>query len=194
MVNIFIQRKQHDAQAERLFSPLVPYVVSFAIFYLCMLVLLFLNVLPTGYASFTAMQPALLFAAVFYWSIFYPTILPFWAVFILGMCFDLIVGLPAGGTAFLLLGAQWLMRTQQRFLLGQPFFTLWLAFGLICYAFLFAQWAVFSLFTWNMTPLLPVVLNCLLTILLFPFIVVAFHKLRNLLFVLQKRQQDAGTA
>jgi len=64
----------------------------------------------------------------------------------------------------------------------------------MCYAFLFAQWAVFSLFTWSMTPLLPVVLSCLLTIMLFPFIVVAFHKLRSLLFVLQKRQQDARTA
>jgi len=194
MVNIFIQRKQHDAEAERLFSPMLPYFVSFAVFYLCMSVLLFLNVLPTGYASFTGVQPALLFAAVFYWSIFFPAILPFWAVFSLGLCFDLVVGLPAGGTAFLLLAAQWLMRTQQRFLLGQSFFTLWLAFGLMCYVFLFAQWAVFSLFTWSMIPLLPVVFNCLLTILLFPFIVVAFHKLRNLLFVLQKRQQDARTA
>ncbi len=191
-MNIFLQRKQHDADAERFF-PALPLFLSYLVFYAVLLLLFFLNILPTGYASFTGLQPAFLFAAVFYWSIFYPALLPFWLVFSLGFGFDLLVGLPAGGTALILLSAQWLLRTQQRFLLGQGFWALWLCFALLCYVALFAQWALFSLFSWHVMPLLPVVVNSILTIALFPFTVVVFHRIRALILNARNRQQEAGS-
>jgi len=192
MINIFIQRKQHDADAERWF-PQWPAVLARICLYVSFAGLFFLNILPTGYASFTGLQPAFLFMIVFYWSIFYPPALPFWLVFVLGICFDLLTGFPVGGTAFVLLNVQWLLREQRRFLHGQPFFVLWLSFALLCYAVLFMQWSIFSLFSWHVMPLIPVITNTLLTISLFPFIVILFHNLRKMLLAVSEHVQQQDT-
>ncbi len=192
MINIFLQRKQHDADAERWF-PRLPYFVARFVLYLSFAGLFFLNVLPTGYASFTGVQPAFMFMMVFYWAVFYPSALPFWVTFIMGVCFDLISGFPVGGTAFLLLGSQWWLREQRRFLYGQPFFVIWLGFSLMCYAMLFMQWGIISLFTWHVMPLIPVVTNTLLTITLFPFIVILFHRLRKALRAFSNDAKSSDT-
>ncbi len=179
-MNIFIYRKKILEDAERHFTSW-PYIMPYVLLYTMIISLFILSVLPTGYVSFSDLQPSFLMITVFYLSMFLPATLPYTVVFILGVLFDLIMGFPMAITALLLVSVQLIVQTQRRFLLGQPFIVLWLSFALICAAGFIIQWAVFCLFFWKVMLFQPILINASLTILLFPFLVVCFHKIRNMI-------------
>ncbi len=148
--------------------------------HLLLLALLLMNItalplLPTG-----AVKPQFVLMAVYYWAIYRPTLLPPVFCFMIGLVMDVLSGMPPGINALILVMTQWLVRDQRRFMMGQPYSTIWAVFGLVCILALGIQWALYGLVHMHWSPLLPVFSGGLLSMLLFPFItllLVAAHRM-----------------
>lgn len=134
---------------------------------LLLLMLLNLMALPVPYAG--SVKPMLVLMAVYYWAIYRPNLMPPWLCFAVGLVMDILTYMPPGLHAFLLVAVQWLVRDQRRFLMGQPYITIWAMFGLVLSATALTEWALFGLLN-DWPPLLPVVATVLLSLFLFPFV------------------------
>ncbi len=137
---------------------------------LLLLVLLLLNVvnlpfLPTGVA-----KPLFVLMAVYYWAIYRPTLIPPYYCFSIGLLIDVLTGAPPGITALVLVLTQWIVQDQRRFLMGQPYSTIWAVFGLVCAISIFVQWTLHGLIQFHWSPILPVLSEALVSMLLFPFV------------------------
>ena len=114
------------------------------------------------------LRPSLILIAVYYWSIYRPTLLPPLIIFCLGIITDFLSGLPTGLSAFLLLGIQWLVSNQRRFLMGQPFGMLWLGFGIVCCIAHFLFWGIIGALRLHWSDPMPVIGQTALSIMIFP--------------------------
>lgn len=120
-----------------------------------------------GIAHIVEVKPCFILMAVYYWSIFRPTILPPPSVFAIGLVIDVLSGLPVGLNAAILVAAQWIVWGQRRYLASQSFVVLWTGFALVCCAAALAQWGLFGLTRMAWLPLAPVAVSCGIGILLF---------------------------
>lgn len=73
---------------------------------------------------------------LFTWSLIRPELMPGALVFAVGILSDIVIGTPLGVHALGLLGIQILVRFQQRFLLTQNFFLIWVNFALLSMLFI----------------------------------------------------------
>lgn len=136
---------------------------------LLLFVLLALNLmtLPIPYAG--SVKPMLVMMAVYYWSIYRPTLVPPWLCFCVGLLMDILSGMPPGLNAFILVALQWLVRDQRRFLMGQPYITIWAVFGFVMTTTALIEWVLFGIaFGW--APIIPVAAAVLLSLFLFPLV------------------------
>ena len=115
-------------------------------------------------------RPHFLLAAVFYWAVYRPTLLPPWYVFVLGLLMDTLSGLPLGLNALILVAVHWVVRMQRLYLMGQSFLGLWIGFALTCFLSASAQWSLYALISRTLVPVGPSLASAGLTILLFPLI------------------------
>lgn len=115
-------------------------------------------------------RPHLLLAAIFYWSVYRPTLIPPWYVFVLGLLVDVLSGIPLGLNAFILVAVHWVVRTQRVYLMGQSFLGLWMGFAVTCFLSFSAQWSLFVLVTQSLVPAGPSLASAALTILVFPLV------------------------
>lgn len=113
--------------------------------------------------------------ALYYWSLYRPTLLPRWLVFVLGCLTDFIGGFPIGLHAVLYLLVQWIVSDQRKILMAQAFVMVWLGFAIVCSGFFGAQWVFFSLINWKLYTLGPTATAIIFGAALFPFISVILH-------------------
>ncbi len=125
-------------------------------------------------------MPHLVLLAIYYWSLFYPSLMPYWLIFLLGLLFDIIFGLPFGASSLQFLILSWITKSQRDTVMKQPFITMW---GISCLILIVAaliQWAVNSLYYKQLYQISDVLIQFMLTATIYPL----FHKLMNLLFKL----------
>lgn len=125
-------------------------------------------------------KPFFLLMAVYYWSIYRPTLMPVAYTFLLAIVMDLEGGLPVGLSALVLIGLQMIVQRQRLFLMGQPYITVWLGFGVVTLANMFALWAVTSLFYFKIMPIEPTLIAAAFSVILFPIaslILLGVHKI-----------------
>jgi rod shape-determining protein MreD len=115
-----------------------------------------------------SVMPPLAFIALFYWSAHRPDLFPPAAAFATGLLNDLVNGHPLGLTALLFTGAHQIIWRQRGLFAGHSFLMLWSGFALAATLFMFAEWLVMGLLAWQMAPLLPVLIQTVLAIVLFP--------------------------
>ena len=115
----------------------IPYVVLF--------LFLSLSLVNIPLPYFSAVRPDFVLMAVFYWSIYRPTLVPPVLCFTLGVLVDFLVGVPVGLHAFLFVSVHWLIRDQRRFLMGQPYIATWAVFSVVSLAAAFWYWGVAGL-------------------------------------------------
>ena len=151
-------------------------IIAYAL--LLFLFLLNLTALPIPYAGL--IKPHLVLMAVYYWSIFRPTLVPTWLCFVVGLLLDILSGMPTGLQAFILVLAQSLVRDQRKFLMAQPYISLWAIFGAVAAMAAGVQWLLFGLANEMQWPsLVPVGASVLVTLGLFPLVtmaLIATHK------------------
>ena len=106
-----------------------------------------LMLLPIGVPMWGKLAPPLMLAAVYYWSLTRPGLLPPGAAFALGVYQDLLTGAPLGSTSLVLVLVQWILRSQQRYLANRPFILLWAGFAPVALGAALIDWAVYAAFT-----------------------------------------------
>ncbi len=126
-------------------------------------------------------RPFFLLMAIYYWSVFRPTLVPPSAAFGMGLLVDFLSGLPGGLTAGLLVAVQWIVRGQRRYLMGQSYVVLWTGFAMVAFGTAAAQWAVFGLLRLSWPPVEPILAGAGLSVLLFPPVVVVLQRVHRLL-------------
>ncbi len=131
-----------------------------------LLTLLSVGVWPLPYLG--PVMPPLAFIALYYWSIHRPDLFPPSIAFILGALNDIINDLPMGVSAFLFTLAHQVIWRQRRFFAGHSFFMLWSGFALAAAVMMVAQWLLISLIGWKTIPFLPVLIQTVLAIVIFP--------------------------
>jgi rod shape-determining protein MreD len=104
------------------------------------LAVLLAGVIPLHIAALQAVSPALLVIVVFYWTLYRPDLLPAVAVFLIGSLQDILMGLPIGVSACVLIGVHAAVTTQRRFFPGRSFEVVWLGFAIVATAALIFGW------------------------------------------------------
>jgi rod shape-determining protein MreD len=113
-------------------------------------------------------MPPLAFMALYYWTTHRPDLFPSGIAFITGFLNDVINGLPMGISALLFLVAHYLILRHRRFFAGHSFLMLWSGFALASAGLMAAQWILTSLVGWRISPFLPVLIQTVLAIFVFP--------------------------
>ncbi|PJB71442.1 MAG: rod shape-determining protein MreD [Alphaproteobacteria bacterium CG_4_9_14_3_um_filter_47_13] len=158
---------------------LVPHLLLFG--------LLVLNVVALPFLPTAALKPQFVLMAVYYWAIYRPTLLPIFFCFIIGLVMDVLSGMPPGIYALVLVTVHWLVREQRRFLMGQPYSTIWAVFGVVSLVSVCVQWALYGLSSAHWSPLLPVLSSGALSLLLFPFVTLLLVVTHRMLPVASRR-------
>lgn len=133
-------------------------------------VFILLALFPLRTEAFGDVRPALLTTAVFYWAVYRPYLLRAVGVFVAGVVFDLVTGLPPGVSALILLAVQGIASAQQKFLLAQSYVVVWACFSLLAFLAGLGQWAILSLLSFTVFTIKPTLVTALLTALLYPLV------------------------
>jgi rod shape-determining protein MreD len=97
-------------------------------------------------AHLPAVTPAFALMAIYHWTLYRPDLLPFGAVFAVGLLLDMLTGAPLGISSLVLLLAHALVLTQREHLLMRRFTVVWVGFLVVAAAAAVVQWVVVSLF------------------------------------------------
>lgn len=125
-------------------------------------------------------RPLFLLMAIYYWTVFRPTLIPPMMAFVWGLMFDLMSGLPVGMNALIFLIIQWVVRDQRLYLMGQSFFMLWAGYAMTALVYSVMQWGIFALVYSTLPDYRPPAITCLLSIGLFPLVcllLIAAHRI-----------------
>ena len=95
------------------------------------LILVVLSVLPTHIPGYMQIAPILALISVYHWAIYRPNLLPIFAVFILGLLQDLLLGTPVGLYVLVFLTVYGVALSQRRFFVGKSFIFFWFGFAVI---------------------------------------------------------------
>jgi rod shape-determining protein MreD len=158
---------------------LAPATLLFAMF------MLSVSALPLPHIG--PIKPLWLLMLVYYWSIYRPAIMPPWLCFMMGLLFDFFSGLPLGGNAAIFTLVQMIVRDQRRFLMGQPYITIWAVFSLVATLTLFSQWSLYGLVSNGFAPVTPVAVSLIATIALFPLVTLLLIVVHRVLPEIQKK-------
>ena len=80
--------------------------------------------------------------AVYYWSIYRPTLVPVWLVFSAGLLMDFLGATPIGFNALIFVMVHWLVSAQRKLLMSQSFIVLWFGFALLYVVSLLLKWLI----------------------------------------------------
>lgn len=141
----------------------------FAVYGLFVL-LMIVDVSSFGSKMIQEMRPPLVFLALFYWSVYRPTLVPLWAAFLMGLFIDLYSGfLGLNALGFTLL--RFFIVSQRRLFVGQPFIHMLLGVSVAAFFFYAMQWAVLTGIQGEYIPPMELFLKIVSSIVTFPLFV-----------------------
>lgn len=127
-----------------------------------------LGVIPWPLPHIGEVAPPLALIGVYYWAIHRPDLFRPGMAFLIGLLNDVLHFLPLGLSALVFVGAHQLVFSQRRFFAGHSFFMMWWGFALTILIALLAEWGLLSLFRMQVFPFMPVFLQVVLAIVIFP--------------------------
>ncbi|MCZ6846638.1 MAG: rod shape-determining protein MreD, partial [Alphaproteobacteria bacterium] len=116
---------------------LVPVVTTF--------LFVLIGQLPLPVPLLSDVAPAFALISLYYWIVFRPDLMPYAAVFGLGIVQDAVAGAPFGLYALVYLLVQALVLNQRRFIAGKPFWVFWSGFAMVAPVAALATWMLASL-------------------------------------------------
>ncbi|MDD3287863.1 MAG: rod shape-determining protein MreD [Alphaproteobacteria bacterium] len=115
-----------------------------------------------------AVTPSLALIAVYYWAVHRPDLFRPSSAFVVGLLYDAINGYPFGMSALIFVAIHQLALTQRRFFAGHSFFMMWSGFVLTMLCAMVANWLAMTLWNWDFMPLMPIFIQALFTVVIFP--------------------------
>lgn len=147
--------------------------------YSVMMLLFFLSVTQMPMPMIGTMKPLFLLMAIYYWTIYRPSIIPSFLLFFLGLGIDFLAGTPLGLQSFVYLVIALLVRGQRRFFFSQSFVMVWSGFALTSLLASLMVWVLYSIGNMNVPPVLPVLGQAFISALLYPLVsllLIASHR------------------
>ncbi len=137
--------------------------------FLVTLLMILLTVMAGPVPDIAAITPLFPLMAVYYWSVYRPDLLRLPGLFVLGVIWDALAGLPLGLSALGFIVTAQLVQSQRHIFTDQSYPTLWLGFAIVVVGLQSLQWLLLSLLASQALPLLSLFLQSLFTLALFPF-------------------------
>ena len=141
------------------------------------------SVVPAHLPSFVTLTPAFTLMAVYYWTLHRPDLLPFAAVFGIGLLADLLEGAPLGVSPLVLLLAYALVLSQREHLLARSFTVIWMGFLALAAAAAALEWGVVSLFYGMLLDARAFVFQGVLTVAAYPVVSYLLARAQRMLLV-----------
>lgn len=132
--------------------------------------LVLLSTIPFYIPGYAPTAANLVLMAVFYWAVHRPDLLSPFTVFLIGLLQDILVGMPPGMNAFVLLLVRTIAVSQSRVFRGRSFIILWWGFGLVAVASTFVIWLLSVIYALTLIDPLPGLFQAGMTTALFPFL------------------------
>jgi rod shape-determining protein MreD len=136
--------------------------------FLTLLFLVLLTTMPVRIPGYAAVTPPFALMAVYHWTLYRPALLPALALFLGGLVFDLLAGIPLGLTPLLFLLVRSILMGQRRFFVARLFPFVWAGFALVAAGSLALQWALASLLHASLLDPRSALLQWVLTVAMFP--------------------------
>lgn len=125
---------------------------------------------PLGLPAAAELRLAIVFACVFFWTVFRPGAMPPLAVFVLGLLCGLLGRAPLGLDMLVLLGMQGVALKLRRILERQGFVRVWVAFAACATNAALATWFATMALTLRMLPAAPAVALALIAVGIYPLV------------------------
>lgn len=119
--------------------------------------------------------------ALYYWSIYRPTLLPIWLVFFAGLLMDFLGEAPIGFNALIFVMAHWLVSSQRKLFMAQSFVVLWFGFAILYTVSLLIKWVVIGSFQADWFEVSVLFLPILFGIVFFPPTYIMLHLTHKIL-------------
>lgn len=128
-------------------------------------------------------SPAFLLMGIYFWTISRPSLLPLPVVFLIALIFDIVSGSVVGlhTLAFMIIVV--LVKSQRRYLMGQPWLVLWAGFAIAMLILGLIQFLVFAIQSGNVPPLWILPVNVLISVLAYPLMTPLMNRLNRVLTV-----------
>lgn len=145
------------------------------------LLLIMVAMVPLRVPILSPVIPSLPLIAVYYWSVYKPTLMPVWAIFLIGLFHDLLAAGPPGVGILSLLLVYGLVQSLRRFLVGTGFLAIWLVFVPVAAAASLSAWLLTSLVETRLFDLEPTLFRYLATIAGYPCLAWVLSQLQRAL-------------
>lgn len=148
-------------------------------FGLC-LVFVLLSVLPIPVPGYSSVVPMLTAAAVFFWAVHHPRLLPPSIVFAIGLAQDTLSGAPIGSGAVVLLAVFGVTVSQRRFFHNRSFIQVWVGFMVVALAAAVLSWLLTVLHVGFFYPPPAAFFQYVLTVAVYPLVTWMLHGAQQL--------------
>ena len=132
--------------------------------------LVVLSVIPIRVPGYTEIAPILPLISIYHWALYRPTLLPLWAVFILGGFYDLLSGVPLGLYILIFLSVYGIVLSQRRFIIGKSFLIYWLGYGVVALGAALESWLVASIWYLSFLNIESILFQFLISFGVFPIV------------------------
>ncbi|HEX9809020.1 MAG TPA: rod shape-determining protein MreD [Alphaproteobacteria bacterium] len=139
-----------------------------------------LSVVPVPVPGYAAVVPMLVLAAVFFWAVHHPRLLPPAVVFAVGLVLDILSGAPMGQGAVVLLAAYGVAASQRRFFHEKSFAQVWAGFVIVALLASILAWALALVAGGPLLPPRAAVFQYLLTVAVYPLVTWVLHGVQRL--------------
>lgn len=150
------------------FSKKLEIFARFCSAYCLLAVFLMLDMISFNVPYFNEIRPSFTLMALFYWSIYRPSMVPSWLAFLLGLLIDIVSGLPLGLNALLYVIVARIIQSQRKIFMGQVFLSIYIGYVLASAGVAVLEWAIFCLIGFEIVAFKPVMGSMLLGFAFFP--------------------------
>jgi rod shape-determining protein MreD len=150
---------------------LVPVLVTVA--------LALFSLAPIAIPDYAVVTPDFVLMSVYHWTVYRPRFLPYLAVFLIGMFFDLMTAGPLGLSALVLLVARWTVLNRRRYFIGRSFAFIWGGFTIAAAAAGVVRWAIGSAIAAQVLDPRGFVFQTVLTVACYPILALLFARLQR---------------
>lgn len=140
-----------------------------------------LSLAPIGLAGMGDFPPDIFLISIYYWTTFRAPVMPFWLVFLLGILRDSLFGIALGMSSLIFIFFRLLVLSQQRYLVKETFWAMWVGFGIVTIPALLIQWTLASAYLKELLPIETTAMQWVFTFGLYPLLHVAFNSLYRFL-------------
>lgn len=114
-------------------------VYKAVLFYAVLFLMLLLNLVDWSFTGLDGLSLSFLMAAIYFWTVHRPSLLPWLFVFFLGLLLDFVSGNLVGLNALCLVIMVKMVRGQRRYLLGQSWPVVWAGYCVVLVSFYLIQ-------------------------------------------------------